>query len=127
MSNMSNSIHELAKETKDAMREGSKAASSASGDIQADLAALRDDVTRLTSQLTDIVATRGSAAWRKAKVNVGDVVSDVQGKGREAAGAVREIGDHMVDAIDESLRTRPYTTLALAAGIGFLVGATWRR
>ena len=48
-------------------------------------------------------------------------------KGQEAVNAVREVGDTMVDAIDESLRKRPYTTLALAVGIGFLFGATWRR
>jgi ElaB/YqjD/DUF883 family membrane-anchored ribosome-binding protein len=40
---------------------------------------------------------------------------------------VREVGDNMVDAIDASLKKRPYTTLALALGIGFLFGATWRR
>jgi ElaB/YqjD/DUF883 family membrane-anchored ribosome-binding protein len=32
-----------------------------------------------------------------------------------------------VEAIDESLKQRPYTTLAIAAAIGFLFGATWRR
>jgi ElaB/YqjD/DUF883 family membrane-anchored ribosome-binding protein len=40
---------------------------------------------------------------------------------------VQEAGDRMADAIDESLRTRPYTTLAVALGIGFLFGAMWRR
>jgi ElaB/YqjD/DUF883 family membrane-anchored ribosome-binding protein len=33
----------------------------------------------------------------------------------------------VIDAIDESLETRPYTTLAMALGIGFLLGAMWRR
>ena len=54
-------------------------------------------------------------------------VSDAGDKGREAVDAVREVGDNMAHAIDESLKTRPYTTLALAVGIGFLFGATWRR
>jgi ElaB/YqjD/DUF883 family membrane-anchored ribosome-binding protein len=40
---------------------------------------------------------------------------------------VQEVGDRMADVIDESLRTRPYTTLAVALGIGFLFGAMWRR
>ena len=31
----------------------------------------------------------------------------------EAVDAVREVGDNVVDAIDESLKKRPYTTLAL--------------
>jgi ElaB/YqjD/DUF883 family membrane-anchored ribosome-binding protein len=37
------------------------------------------------------------------------------------------VGDTMVEAIDDSLRKRPYTTLAIAVGIGFLFGAAWRR
>jgi len=62
-----------------------------------------------------------------AKSGVDGVLSDAQDMGMEAVGAVREVGDNVVDAIDESLKKRPYTTLALAAGIGFLFGATWRR
>jgi ElaB/YqjD/DUF883 family membrane-anchored ribosome-binding protein len=54
-------------------------------------------------------------------------VSDAENKGREAAGAVREVSDKFVDAIDDSIKTRPYTTLALVAGLAFLFGATWRR
>ena len=54
-------------------------------------------------------------------------MSDAQDKGREAAGAVREVSDNFVEAIDESIKTRPYTTLALVAGLAFLFGATWRR
>ena len=63
----------------------------------------------------------------RAKSNVEGVVSDVSAKGQDAVDAVREVGDNMVDAIDQSLKHRPYTTLALAVGIGFLFGATWRR
>jgi len=118
---------DLSKESRDATREISKATSNASGDMQTDLVALRNDVSKLTSQIGDILAVRGGAAWRKARENVGGVVSDVQDKGKEAVGAVREVGDNLVDAVDESLQHRPYTTLALAVGIGFLFGATWRR
>src|SRR5213079_2530581 len=111
---------ETARDVKEAARESGKAASAASGDIQADLQALRDDVTRLASQITDIFAAKGNAACVRAKSNVEGVVSDVSAK-------VQEVSDRMVDAIDESLRTRPYTTLAIALGLGFLFGAMWRR
>ena len=104
-----------------------KGASAPTEDIQADLEALRADVTRLTQQIADILAARGNAAWRKAKSNVEGVFSEAEAKGMEAVDAVREAGDKVVDAIDESLKKRPYTTLALAVGIGFLFGATWRR
>ena len=53
--------------------------------------------------------------------------SDAQDKGREAVDAMREVSDHFVEAIDNSIKTRPYTTLAMVAGLGFLFGATWRR
>ena len=40
---------------------------------------------------------------------------------------VREVRDTLVVAVDKSVTKRPYTTLALAVGLGFLVGAIWRR
>ena len=106
---------------------GDVPASAASDDIQADLQALRDDVTRLATQITDIFSAKGNVAWSRAKANVEGVVSDVGAKGQEAIDAAQEVRDKVVDAIDESLETRPYTTLAMALGIGFLLGAMWRR
>lgn len=120
-------VRDTVKDAKDAARESSKAASAASGDIQADVEALRGDVARLGEQIADIFASKGNAAWSRAKTNVEGVMSDVTAKGQEAVDAVREVGDNMVDAIDELLKKRPYTTLALAVAIGFLFGATWRR
>jgi ElaB/YqjD/DUF883 family membrane-anchored ribosome-binding protein len=127
MTDMSNMTREMAKETKGAMRESANAAASSKGDFSNDLAALRDDVARLGTQLADILASRGNAAWQKARSNVEDVLSDAQNKGAEAMGAVREVGDAFGEAIDESLKRRPYTTLALAAAVGFIFGAMWRR
>ena len=41
--------------------------------------------------------------------------------------AVREVGDTVATAIDKSLERRPYTTLLLAVGLGFVLGAMWAR
>jgi ElaB/YqjD/DUF883 family membrane-anchored ribosome-binding protein len=124
---MSNAAREVAKEAKEGAREAGKAAADGGKQLQDDLNQLRDDVTRLTEQISGIVSTRGGAAWQTARESVEGVISDAEAKGQEAVNAVREVGDNVVDAIDESLRRRPYTTLALAVGIGFLFGATWRR
>jgi ElaB/YqjD/DUF883 family membrane-anchored ribosome-binding protein len=75
----------------------------------------------------EILTARGTAAWSRAKSSMDDVLADAQDKGRDAAGAVREVSDHFVEALDESIKKRPYTTLAIVAGIAFLFGATWRR
>jgi ElaB/YqjD/DUF883 family membrane-anchored ribosome-binding protein len=61
------------------------------------------------------------------RANVRTVVADAQDKGAEAVDAVREVRDNLADAVDKSLKKRPYTTLVLAAGLGFLLGAMWAR
>jgi ElaB/YqjD/DUF883 family membrane-anchored ribosome-binding protein len=126
-STASNNVRETAKDARDGLREVKKAANEASGDIQSDLEALRDDFARLAEQVTEILSDKGSAAWKRARSSVDDVVAGAQDKGREAAGAVREVSDNFVEAIDESISSRPYTTLAIVAALGFLFGATWKR
>jgi ElaB/YqjD/DUF883 family membrane-anchored ribosome-binding protein len=116
-----------AKDARETVREVRQAASEASADMQGDLQKLREDFHRLADQVAEILANRGNAAWRRAKSSVDEVVADAQDKGRDAASAVREVSDHFVEVIDESIKTRPYTTLALVAGIAFLFGAAWRR
>jgi ElaB/YqjD/DUF883 family membrane-anchored ribosome-binding protein len=127
MSNFSDAAKGTVQDAREAIKESGKAASAASGDIQADLQALRDDVARLAQQIADIFAAKGSKAWSRARSGVDGAIADVEDRGRDAVDAVREVGDNMAHAIDESLKHRPYTTLALAVGIGFLFGATWRR
>jgi ElaB/YqjD/DUF883 family membrane-anchored ribosome-binding protein len=127
MANLSDAAKETVQDARDASKESGKAAAAAAGDIQADLQALRDDVARLARQLADILAAEGGKAWDRARSGVDEAIADVEDRGRDAVDAVREVGENLAGAIDESLKHRPYTTLALAAGIGFLFGATWQR
>jgi ElaB/YqjD/DUF883 family membrane-anchored ribosome-binding protein len=124
---MRDAAQDTLKDAREGAREIGKAAADASTDAQSDLQSLRDDFARLAEQVADILADKGNAAWRRAKSSVDDVVSDAQDKGREAADAMREVSENFVEAIDDSIKTRPYTTLAIVAGIAFLFGATWRR
>jgi ElaB/YqjD/DUF883 family membrane-anchored ribosome-binding protein len=127
MSSISNTIRDGAKNAKDAGQEADQAASAGARNIQADLVSLRDEIARLTHQIADIFAAKGTASWQRAKSDLDGVISDAGEKGREAIGAVRAVGDNVVDAVDKSLKQRPYTALALAVGLGFLFGAVWRR
>ena len=124
---VSHNIRDTAKDAREGVREIKKAAAAASGDFESDLQSLRDDFSRLAEQVGDILADKSGAAWQRAKSSVDGVVSEAQDKGREAAGAMRDVSDNFVEAIDDSLENRPYTTLAIAAGLGFLFGAMWRR
>ena len=97
----SQNVHDAAKDAREGLRDVKKAANEASGDIQADLQALRDDFARLAEQVSAILGNKGSAAWQRARSSVDDIVAGAQDTGREAVDAMREVSDHFVDAIDE--------------------------
>lgn len=126
-STVSDSMREATNEARDSARDIGRAATAASGEMQKDLQALRDDFARLAQQVADIVADRGTTAWQRARSGVDDVFSDAQDKSREAVDAMREVSDKFVEAVDESIKNRPYATLATALGLGFLFGAMWWR
>jgi len=126
-STASSNIRDATNEAREGVRDMGRAAGAASGDLQKDLQILREDFSRLAQQVADIVANRGPTAWQRARSGVDDVMSDAQDKSREAVDAMREVSEKFVDAVDESNENRPYTTLAMAIGLGFLFGATWRR
>jgi ElaB/YqjD/DUF883 family membrane-anchored ribosome-binding protein len=126
-STASSNIRDATNEAREGVRDMGRAAGAASGDLQKDLQMLREDFSRLAQQMADIVANRGTAAWQRARSGVDDVMSDAQDKSREAVDAIREVSEKFVETVDESIKNRPYTTLAMALGLGFLFGATWRR
>src|SRR5262249_25829573 len=126
-STVSSNMRDATSEAREGVRDMGRAAGAASGDLEKDLQMLREDFSRLAQQMADIVTNRGTAAWQRARSGVDGIMSDAQDKSREAVDAMREVSDKFVEAVDESIKNRPYTTLAIALGLGFLFGTTWRR
>jgi ElaB/YqjD/DUF883 family membrane-anchored ribosome-binding protein len=83
-------------------------------------------VADIEAALDDITA-KGTAAFRDAKASVDRAVSDATEKGQEALQGARDVRDSLAEALLDSVRRRPYTTLAIAGAIGFLYGAMRRR
>jgi ElaB/YqjD/DUF883 family membrane-anchored ribosome-binding protein len=69
---------------------------------------------RTAQDVTDRVATQ-----------VESTVADIAQRGREASRSVREVTDNFGTALDRSLDRQPMTTLAMAVGVGFVLGALW--
>lgn len=65
-------------------------------------------------------------ATRDAAASVAGKISDLQQKGQDAAERAKDVGTSLKDALDESIRTRPYTTLLAAAALGFLYAVARR-
>jgi ElaB/YqjD/DUF883 family membrane-anchored ribosome-binding protein len=81
---------------------------------------------RYDAAIDDITA-RGAAALRDTKAGIEDVVADVSETGREALQGARDVRDSLAGALLDAIKTRPYTTLAIAGLIGFAYGALRRR
>jgi ElaB/YqjD/DUF883 family membrane-anchored ribosome-binding protein len=65
-------------------------------------------------------------AVRDVKANFDEKVDDLSRKGRDAVESAKDAWSALGDALQNSIRTRPYTTLAVAGFIGFVYGATRR-
>jgi ElaB/YqjD/DUF883 family membrane-anchored ribosome-binding protein len=125
--NIRDAANDTAREAREGLRDIGKAAADTSADLQDDLKALRDDFGKLAEQVREILSARGQAAWQHAMSGLDDVVAEARNTGRDAGGAARAVSDRFTGVIDDSIKTRPYTTLAIVAGLGFLFGITWRR
>ena len=97
-----------------------KNASATVDSLQEDFSAMRDDISKLSQQVVDLLQAKGNQAYKRARKQINETTGD-------AADAVRDVRDSFTDAIEESVQDRPIATLAMAVGIGFVLGAMWRR
>ena len=104
------------------------------GDIEKQIETIRDDISKLTQQVADLIGqakddtmAQVKSQVRSAKSQADSMLSGAKESGQEAVDAFRDVADTFGDAIEDSLKRRPYATLAMVAGIGFLFGAAWRR
>lgn len=101
--------------------------SHAKDQIDREVESLKGDISKLTEQVGALLASTGSAAFRRAKMKADGIIADASGKGQEAVDAVKDVTTTIGDAVEDAVYKRPVTTLAMAVGIGFLIGAIWRR
>ncbi len=72
------------------------------------------------------VKEKGQQIAQGISDTVGNAVGMAADKAREAQQGVNEVAGNMRSAVDSSLKNQPITTLAIAAGVGFVLGALWK-
>ncbi|MEO3389262.1 hypothetical protein [Mesorhizobium sp. CAU 1741] len=92
-------------------------------DLEAEIARLRDDISRLTAQLSATGEHSVSAAKRAAS----EGAAQMRVKGEAAMDSLRSNADDMEQQITEAVREKPITALAIAAGVGFFFALLTRR
>jgi ElaB/YqjD/DUF883 family membrane-anchored ribosome-binding protein len=102
--------------------------------LQKDMAAVKDDIASLSQQIAEAVNSLASLAQKQAKrgfknarANVDAVVNDASERAGVVAGAAQEAATTIADTLEEAIQDRPLPTIAIALGLGFLIGVTWRR
>lgn len=62
----------------------------------------------------------------KAKQTFDDASDRAQEMAEQARQQVGEVAGNVKGAIDKSVKDQPLTTLAMAAAVGFVIGALWK-
>ena len=102
--------------------------------LEKDVAAVKNDIAALTDQITDalnaLAGTAGKQArrsFKQARANVDSAVEDVSERGSAMMGAAHDAAASIEETLEDVITQRPLATVGLAIGLGFLIGATWRR
>jgi ElaB/YqjD/DUF883 family membrane-anchored ribosome-binding protein len=95
------------------------------------LQSLRDEFGALATEVTKLMEASDHDRSDELKTRLSQVhakfesaVSGVSGDGHDA---IHEFSEHIANAVEDSLRERPLATLAVAIGLGFIVGAALHR
>ena len=83
---------------------------------------LKDKATEQFERMAD----KATDQFNKVADQVEGVASRVADQGREAGERVQEVAGNLKGAVDKSVKDQPMATLAMAAAVGFVLGALWK-
>ena len=102
--------------------------------LEKDVAAVKNDITALSDQITDALNSFAGTAkkqarrgYKQARANVDSAVDDISERGSAVMGAAQDAAISIEETLEDVVTHRPLATVGLALGLGFLIGATWRR
>ncbi len=102
--------------------------------LEKDVTSVKNDIAALTDQITDALNTFAGAAkkqarrgYKQARENIDSTLDDVSERGSAALGAAQDAAVTVEETLEDVITQGPLATVALALGIGFLIGVTWRR
>ena len=102
--------------------------------LEKDVAAVKNDISALTDQITDVLTSFTGTAkkqarrgYRQARANVDAAVDDLSERGGAVMDAAQDAAVSIEESLEEVITQRPLATVGLALGLGFLIGAMWRR
>jgi ElaB/YqjD/DUF883 family membrane-anchored ribosome-binding protein len=82
--------------------------------------------TTRPSDRNSTIKDKATDAVGNAARTVEDAAHRVADQGREIGENFQEVGGNIKGAVDRSVKDQPMATLAVAAALGFVLGAIWK-
>jgi ElaB/YqjD/DUF883 family membrane-anchored ribosome-binding protein len=102
--------------------------------LQKDVIAVKNDIAALTEQITDALNSFAGTAskqarrgYKQARAGAEQAVDDMSERGSAMMDAAQDAASSLEESLEDAIAQRPLATVALALGVGFLIGVTWRR
>ena len=102
--------------------------------LEKEVAAVKNDISALTDQITDALNSFAGTAqkqarrgYKEARANVDSAGDDMSERGSAMMDAAHDAASSIEETLEDVITQRPLATVGLALGLGFLIGATWRR
>ena len=102
--------------------------------LEKDVAAVKNDIAALTTQITDALNSFAGTAqkqarrgYKQARANVDSAVDDISDRGNAVMDAAQDAAISIEETLEDVIAQRPLATVGSALGLGFLIGVTWRR
>ena len=102
--------------------------------LEKDVTAVKNDIAALTDQITDVLNSFAGTASKQARrgyqqvrANAEQAVDDMSERGSAMMDAAQDTAMSIEESLEDIITQRPLATVGIALGVGFLIGATWRR
>jgi ElaB/YqjD/DUF883 family membrane-anchored ribosome-binding protein len=102
--------------------------------LEKDVTAVKNDISALTDQITDALNSFAGTAkkqarrgYKQARANADSAMDDMSERGGAMMDAAQDAAYSIEESLEDVIAQRPLATVGLALGIGFLIGAVWRR
>jgi len=96
----------------------SEATKAKEASVSEEIAVLKQDITRLTAAVADLVKLEANQARGKVE----DVVVDLYKEGREALNQAGARAKGLTDELNHTIERNPTTSVLTALGIGLVIG-----
>ena len=102
--------------------------------LEKDVTAVKNDISALTDQITDVLNSFAGTAskqarrgYKQARASAETAMDDMSERGSTMMDAAHDAASSIEETLEDVITQRPLATVGLAIGLGFLIGATWRR